>query len=103
MFQFVVLRGCGLFCDVTLVRLLKSVLFGPPPKPRLKPLWLLNMSRFRLPKKSTGDHCQPVVTSLTKSRPSVERSLIEPTVRYDAWIPMLLKSGPGNRVSALFR
>ena len=33
--------------------------------------------------KSSGDHCQPPLSSLTMFDDSVERRLVEPTVRYD--------------------
>ena len=37
--------------------------------------------------KTSGDHCHPPFSSLTIVDDSVERRLVEPTVRYDGLMP----------------
>ena len=52
------------------------------------------MSGLLLPKKSFGDDCQPKSTSLTRLELSVDRSVLDPVVRYEFWCAHAGK--PGN-------
>jgi hypothetical protein len=79
-FQFGVFRGAGLFDAMRSV----TVLFG---KLSAKKPVSSNMSRVTLPKKLFGELCQPPRSSLTIFDDSVERSQIDPTVRYEVWKP----------------
>ena len=60
-----------------------------------------NMSLVTLVENSSGDHCHPPLNSFTRVGDSVERRLVEPTVRYDGEMPKLGK--PGNGASLLLR
>src|SRR4029453_14035065 len=95
MFQFGVSRHSGAvpkFPGVTFDR--------PKPRFKLRPPWLSNMDGVRSAKKSTGDHCQPLITSFTTFGVIVERNVADPLVRYDAWCARSEK--PGKTSAALF-
>ena len=97
MFQFVVLRSSRPVRLPGEVRpnMLAFVKLQPNPP------CCANISRVRFGENSSGDHCQPPFTSLTMLDDSVERRLVEPTVRYDGDWPKFGK--PGNGASLLLR
>ena len=51
------------------------------PKSQPNPPCCANISRVTLDENSSGDHCHPPRSSLTRVDDSVERRLVEPTVR----------------------
>ena len=79
MFQLVVFRSSSpvRFPGDVRPNMLAAVKLQPKP-----PCWS-NMSEVTLVENSSGDHCHPPRSSLTRFEDSVERRLVEPTVRYE--------------------
>ena len=59
------------------------------PKPRViaKKSWLADRSGVMLPKKLTGEYCQPPRASLTMAVDTVDRNEKDAVVRNEVWSP----------------
>src|SRR6188474_946779 len=77
MFQFGVFRSSAVLPPPVVAPV------APSGNPRLNPCWFANCSAAIPCEKRLGDHCQPPVTRFTRLGDSVDRKLIEPTVRCD--------------------